>query len=604
MIDYISKVLYVLPGKKKNLIGLLVMFAFTSLLEAFGVSLVGGFVRLVSDPSIVEEPGALNQLYTLLNPDSFESFSLMVGGIIIFLFLTKSTLYFAAKSYIFHFVFTQKKLLISRLFNSYLRLPYEFHLSRNTASLIKNTIVETNHFTQACLLQLLNVGTSSVIIVVLLLLLAQTNILFLVMILGIILPVIILFNSFQKTFKRWGKISSQSQQGMIRTLNHGLGGIKETRIVGCESYFEAQMRYQGQRFSRAATLFSASQILPRILIETLLIIVVISFVAAVIFSPGQNTQSLASVLSVFAIASVRLISTASQLIQGISRMQNSAYSLDALYLDLKEIDKQGAEYVSPLLKQASPTESSAGKSSDNSPGKSTFNTVELDHITYRYNHDDATPALQDISLTLNKGQSIAFIGKSGAGKTTLVDVILGLLSIDQGDILVDGTSVFDDVRGWQNLIGYIPQSIFLIDDTIRSNIAFGVPADAVDAQRLQQAVEAAQLTDLMHDLPDGLETGVGERGVRLSGGQRQRIGIARALYHEREILVLDEATSALDSETEAQVSEAIQSLSGQKTLIMIAHRLSTVRACDVIYLLEKGKVVKSGSFEEVVQPVG
>lgn len=192
------------------------------------------------------------------------------------------------------------------------------------------------------------------------------------------------------------------------------------------------------------------------------------------------------------------------------------------------------------------------------------------------------------------------IGQSGAGKTTLVDVILGLLTPQQGDIKVDGISIYGNLRSWQNLIGYIPQSIFLIDDTIEKNIAFGVPENEIDQQRLDKAIQAAQLSEVIENLPNGLKTRVGERGVMLSGGQRQRVGIARALYHEREILVLDEATSALDNETEQLVTEAIKSLSGVKTTIIIAHRLTTVEHCDRIYMLEKGRIVKSGSYQEVV----
>jgi ABC-type bacteriocin/lantibiotic exporter with double-glycine peptidase domain len=223
----------------------------------------------------------------------------------------------------------------------------------------------------------------------------------------------------------------------------------------------------------------------------------------------------------------------------------------------------------------------------------------LENITYHYS-DTLEPAIKNISLTIKKGQSIALIGKSGSGKTTLVDIILGLLKIESGDIWVDGVSIYSNLRCWQNLIGYIPQSIFLIDDTIERNIAFGVPDHLIDYEKLDKAIQAAQLTELIEQLPNGIKTSVGERGVRLSGGQRQRVGIARALYHDREILVLDEATAALDNETESMVSESIRALSGTKTMIIIAHRLTTVKHCDRVYMLEKGCIVKSGSYQEVV----
>jgi ABC-type bacteriocin/lantibiotic exporter with double-glycine peptidase domain len=223
----------------------------------------------------------------------------------------------------------------------------------------------------------------------------------------------------------------------------------------------------------------------------------------------------------------------------------------------------------------------------------------IQNLGYTY-PSSQKPAIEQINLTLQKGESIALIGKSGSGKTTLVDVILGLLEPQQGDILVDGISVYDNLRAWQNLVGYIPQSIFLTDESIEQNIAFGIPELEIDPDRLAQAIHSAQLEELIQQLPQGVKTLVGERGVRLSGGQRQRIGIARALYHEREILVLDEATSALDNETEKLVTESIQSLAGQKTMIIIAHRLSTVEHCDRLYVLEKGHIVRSGTYQEVV----
>jgi ABC-type bacteriocin/lantibiotic exporter with double-glycine peptidase domain len=228
-----------------------------------------------------------------------------------------------------------------------------------------------------------------------------------------------------------------------------------------------------------------------------------------------------------------------------------------------------------------------------------LNQIVLDKITYRY-PNTTLEALKNLSLTIKKGESVALIGKSGAGKTTLVDVILGLLIPEGGDIVVDGRSVYEDLRSWQNIIGYIPQSIFLTEDSLERNIAFGVPDHLIDHEKLRYAVQAAQLSEVVKDLPEGLNTLVGERGMRLSGGQRQRVGIARALYHEREILVLDEATAALDNETENLVTESIKSLGGTKTIIIIAHRLTTVEHCDCIYVLDKGQILDSGSYQDVV----
>ncbi|MGB5915630.1 MAG: ATP-binding cassette domain-containing protein, partial [Phormidesmis sp.] len=326
----------------------------------------------------------------------------------------------------------------------------------------------------------------------------------------------------------------------------------------------------------------------------------------------------------------------SQTLNAVGRMRSMSYALDMLYKDLKEIESYGMPAARPLTTASSASISTKGvsakgvsakgasvegaiaastsraaaaledRSSRSRPARagqslaSQFETsVSLKDITFFY-PNTKEPAIANISLDIRKGESIALVGKSGSGKTTLVDIILGLLQPSSGDILVDDQSVYTDLRAWQNLLGYIPQSIFLTDETIAQNIAFGIPVDEIDYERVNKAVKAAQLEDLVEHLPDGLETMVGERGMRISGGQRQRVGIARALYYEREILVLDEATSALDSETEKLVSDAINSLAGDKTLIIIAHRVSTIENCDRIYRLEDGRLQQSGTYEEVV----
>jgi ABC-type multidrug transport system fused ATPase/permease subunit len=590
VLKYLSKVLYILGEGKKNLLFLLLLFTVSSVLETLGVGLIGPFLNLSSNPESIHKNPSVHFIYQKLGMQSSGKFIFLLGVVIVAIFCIKSLLYFLAKTYIVRFSFDQKKLLISKLLHTYLTVPYTFHLSRNTASLIKNIVLETESFTHYCMLPLLNSAANLTVTFVLLLLLAKTNLVLLSMMLGILLPIFILFQRLGKKFSKWGETLSATYQEMVRIINHSLGGVKETRVIGCEAYFEEQMAYQAQIHSRAATLYFGSELLPRVLIETSLIVFIILFISISQLLSTDNTKDLTSVLGVFAVGSIRLIPSASQFVQAIAQMRTHSHSLDMLYLDLKEIDKEGNKKLKNL-----------SLNSLSSPNKSIPFTdrVDLKNITYSY-PGISEPSLNNISLSIRKGESIALIGKSGAGKTTLVDVILGLLEPNSGDIKIDGKSVYKNLRGWQNLIGYIPQSISLMDDTIERNIAFGVPDNLIDQEKLQNAIKAAQLEELLAQLSDGIKTSVGERGVRLSGGQRQRIGIARALYFEREILVLDEATSALDNETEALVTEAICSLSGTKTMIIIAHRLSTVEHCDRVYMLERGNIIKSGSYKEVV----
>ncbi len=597
MLKYLSKVLYILAGAKRNLVPLIFIFTISSVLETLGVGLVGPFLNLASYPESFHKIPLLDWVYRQLGMQSSSQFILMLGLIIIVLFCIKAFLYFLARIYTIQFGFHQKSLLISRLLHAYLVVPYTFYLKRNTASLIQNVISETEHFTHYCLLPLLNAVANFIVMFVLLLLLAKTSLLLLVMMLGILLPIFLLFQRFGGKLSKWGEILSKTHHEMIRIINHSLGGVKETRIIGCELYFEQQMAQQTQKHSRAATFYLGTETLPRILIETFLLVFLILFISlSQLYSKG-GTQDLISILGVFAVASLRLIPSSSQFVQSIAQMRRFSHSLDMLYLDIKEVDQQSKKR--PDLEFNPKAVSSFNFEKPEVPPMSFSDRVDLKNITYAY-PGTSDPSLRDISLTLKKGQSIALIGKSGAGKTTLVDVILGLLEPDSGDISVDGASIYDNLRSWQNLVGYIPQSISLIDDTVERNIAFGVPDHLIDSDRLNKAIKAAQLNELIEQLPDGIKTSVGERGVRLSGGQRQRIGIARALYFEREILVLDEATSALDNETESLVTEAIRALSGTKTMIIIAHRLTTVEHCDRIYLLKGGRIVQSGSYQEVV----
>jgi ATP-binding cassette, subfamily B, bacterial PglK len=591
MLKYLAKVSYVLTGKRKSLVLLFFMFALTSALEVLGIGTIGPFLHFASAPESLHKVAVFNWIYQQFDLQSSEQIIPLLGLFIVGVFCVKSLLYFLAKSYIFYFSFHQQKLLTTRLFNTYSRISYTFHLNRNTSTIIKNILSETHQFTQNCLLPLLNATSNAFVVVFLVALLAQNDLFLLATISIVILPIFLLFQRLGGKFKKWGQIKSQAQSKIIQIINHGLGGLKETRVIGCESYFEEKLAQQARDYARAATLFNSSHLLPRILIETIVIIFLIGFISLSQIFSDKSLQDLTSVMGVFAVASIRLVPSVSQFIQALGQLKNASYTLDMLYSDLKEIEKQGLNpRLQPSSKKNYPMNERAMTFSDR---------VDLINVTYRY-PGTSEPAIRQISLSLKKGQSIAFIGKSGSGKTTLVDVILGLLEPEGGDIQVDGTSIYHNLRSWQNLIGYIPQSIFLIDDTIERNIAFGVPDASIDPEKLARVIKAAQLEELVAQLPQGIKTEVGERGVRLSGGQCQRIGIARALYHEREILVLDEATSSLDNETERLVNQAIQSLAGTKTLIVVAHRLSTIEQCDRVYVLENGCVIQSGHYQEVL----
>lgn len=597
MSKFFSKLLYILKDSRLELLSLLFASIFSSALEAVGIGLIGPFLQIAMNPELIQANKFINQVYKSLNLDSNNEFIAVLGIALIILFCFKSIAYFFMKSYIYNFGYRQKGKISTKLMDTYLTVPYVFFLKKNTSTIIRNILVETEKFAQQVLIASLEAIANLLIIIVLIALLARTDIIFLALVSAIILPTFAFFYTLRKKFSSWGQTASECRNEIIRIINHSLGGIKETRVIGCEEYFQKQMDVKLKKYEVAESLFSSMQIIPRIAIETILVVFLILIVIIYQLFFGQSVQQLIPSLSVFAIASIRLIPAASQFIALVSYVQGATYSMDAIYLDLMELEQQNNSVKNSLHKQL---ENNGDK--PNFYANHSFNfrsKIEISNLTYYYPNIDS-PAISEICLNIKKGESIAFIGKSGAGKTTLVDIILGLLQPQSGDIRVDGLSIYEDIRLWQNLIGYIPQTIFLMDETLERNIAFGVPDELINQKRLNQAIEAAQLKDLIEQLPDGINTVLGERGIRLSGGQRQRIGIARAIYHKKEILVLDEATSALDNETEALVTKAIQALSGTITMIIIAHRLTTVEHCDRVYTLEAGRIIKSGSYKEVV----
>ncbi len=597
MINYLSRFFYILQGKKGALLFIAILVLIVSILEAVGIGLVGPFIALATDLGLIHKNSQFNWVYTQLGFRSEVQFVSLVGLGILGILYFKAFLGFQIQKYIFKFGFAQQADLRERLMSAYLRVPYIVHLSRNTAVPVQTILTETLTFANGILMPSLFCISNLAVVLALTLLLFKTDLIATALILIVLLLVSYFLYQFKDKLSRWGKETHESDVQMIRIINHGLGGFKETRVIGCEAYFENKLHEQAAKFKVAVSAYNAFSVLARYALEPILLTFLVGFTITYLFL-NQNPEKLTATLGIFGLASVRLLPAASNLMQSFSGIKSASYVVDQLYLDLKELEK--AEYKVDLNPSTNLRNGDLSSATSERKKAMTFtDKVSLDKVVYRY-PNVSEPALRDISLVINKGESIGLIGRSGAGKTTLVDVLLGLLIPESGDIKVDGISVGNNLRPWQNLLGYIPQSIFLMDDTIECNIAFGVSEDQIDRQRLSDAIQAAQLAELIEELPDGIKTIVGERGVRLSGGQRQRVGIARALYHECEILILDEATSALDNETESLVTEAIKSLRGMKTMIIIAHRLSTIEHCDRIYMLEKGQVVKSGSYQEVV----
>ena len=596
MLQIAKRLLYITPASKLSMVGMMLLFLFSSALEVIGIGAIAPFVSLAGKPESIHQYFFLSRLYQRSAVGDEAQFIALLGLLAMLLFCGKTFVSWLTQVSIFKYSSNQQRLLVNELIGRYITAPYPYHLKRSSSYIIDSIIEASNKFNfiiQSALASVANI----LIVISLFALLCYTSGLTMIVLLVVLLPALWLINSFKQKLKDWGRRSRDSRGNLIRIINHALGGIKETKVIGCEDYFQQQAMVETEILAKTTSNFFSFTIVPRFLIETVMVISTVGIICYFLFI-GRDIQGIHSVLGVYALASIRLLPAFSQTVGGINVIRNNSHTIEQIYSDIKELKRNETDRRRSLS-LASVEHNSDRVSYDVDSALKFEQYLTLDNIAYSYPNQSQL-AIEDLSLKIRRGESIALVGKSGAGKTTLVDIILALLIPHQGDIRVDGMSIYNNLRNWQNLVGYIPQAIFLADDTVKNNIAYGVPAEQINEVRLNKAIAAAQLSEVVANLPQGINTEVGERGVMLSGGQRQRVGIARALYHEREILILDEATSALDNETESSISEAIAALSGQKTLIIIAHRLTTVAHCDRIYELSQGKIVRSGTYQEVI----
>jgi ATP-binding cassette, subfamily B, bacterial PglK len=578
----IRKVLYLFSDREKIQIGLIFLLMLVGAgLETLGVGLIPPFVALLGNPEIIQKQPILNWLYTKLGSSSNQTFLLWMSVILLGIYLLKNA-YLAVLTYRqYYFLYKKQISLSSRLLQAYLYSPYTFHLQRNSAELVRNITSEIPQFFVGVLVPALILATEIMVmscIALLLVIIEPVSSAIAAVFLGI--SIFWLNRTIRKQMSGQGLIRQEEGGQMIQWVNQSLGGIKETKVLGRETFFLDAFTRSAKAFGKANLFVGLATQLPNLFIDTVLISAVLLIV---IFSliQGRAIQSILPMLSLFAIAALRLMPSAKRIVSTITTIRYLKHAVDLIYQDLVSLETTPNSLPNP-----------------DSPTVQLKQLIELRNIHYQY--PNATkPSLSGLSLAVTKGESIAFIGSSGAGKTTIVDVILGLLKPTEGEIFVDGENIFADLASWQRQIGYIPQSIYLSDDTIRSNIAFGLATDQINESQVWSAVKAAQLEKLVNSLPEQLDTPVGERGIRLSGGQRQRIGIARALYHNPEVIVMDEATAALDNTTEREFMQALEAMSGQKTMIMIAHRLSTVKNCDRLYFLQSGQIAAMGTYDEL-----
>ena len=537
--------------------------------EMLSLGLLIPALSIILNSEIAQEYPILKPyLLYLGNPSQKE---IIIGGmsLLAIIFLIKTL--FLVFLYWFQnkFTSTLQVQLTTTLYAIYLKQDYQFHLKRNSAELIRNTQTEVILFNRAAsALILISTELAIIFAVVFTLILVEP---FGTMIVMIVLSfsVLIFHQASKKKLVEWGEKRQDLSKEINQFLLEGLGGVKDIKLLGREDYFIDNYNLKNRLWAGINISQLTLSQLPRLYLELLGIFGLVILVIVMVLQ-GNQIDTLLPTLVMFAAGAFKMIPGFNRIMGAIQNVKLTVPVVNVLHSEFlfeKEIKKNNANEV--VLRSE----------------------ISVEDVIFMYQNTHKK-VINKINLKIKKGESVGFIGKSGSGKSTLIDLILGLLEVNKGAILIDGININDINQSWQKNIGYVPQSIYLTDDTLQKNIALGIPEDQIDEKAIRRAMKQAQLNDFIQDLEEGIDTYVGERGVRLSGGQRQRIGIARAMYHNPSVLVLDEATSALDSATEKNVMEAVYLLKGEITIIIIAHRLSTLNGVDRIYHLDKGNLIK------------
>lgn len=551
-----------------------------------GIGIIMPFVSIISKPELLSSDKIFYTLYNLSGVETYQQFILLFCLVLLAFYCLKNTFL----AYMYHYqnrvIFGRMHEVATSLLATYLKAPYSYHISCNSSDLQRNI----NHdvivvFNWIVLQSFCLASDLLVMIVVILMLLTLGPLPTLAAMLLIAISTTIFFYVIRKKISRLGGGERRHVGNMIKTIQQALGSIKETKILCKEPFFVTTFAQYCKEYTNARRTIMTVNELPRLFLEAIAVCSMLVILVVNLLREIELNLILPSI-ALFAAAAFRLIPATTRIIRSTNMIRHYWPSLEVVFKDLTSLSI------------------SMSQAPQNASLLTNFNigyeeSIELDNVYFQYENSNEA-VLNGVSLSIHKGQAVGFVGRSGAGKTTIVDIILGLLSPTNGRILVDGLDIRKNQKGWQKRFGYIPQQIFLTDDTVKRNIAFGVPDESIDEQRIWEVLSLVHMKAFVQKLSGDLNSQLGENGVRISGGQRQRIGIARALYFDPEILILDEATSSLDNETEQAVSGAIAALTGKKTLVIIAHRLSTVEKCDRLFLLSAGKLIAEGSYEELV----
>ena len=587
------------PAERLRFAGVLGAMLTMGIMQMAGVGVILPFVSLLSNPEHVHTNAALDWLYTVLGFASVNGFLILIGSVLLAILVLSNAVTALTIWLMTRFSWGVQQRISARLLEGYLHQPYEAFLNRNSAETGKNILIESQQFANGVLmpaLKALAFGITAAMIVGFLFWLEPLLALAVTLIFGC--AYLLVYLTIRRVLLRTGRTRMAANTERFKAVGEAFGSVKEVKVLNREAHFIHRYDPAARTFADAMAKSQVLAQVPRYAIEGLAFGIVMAAMLYLLAS-GQGLQSALPLASAFVVAGYRLLPALQNIYQGFAQWRFNQSVLDTLQKDL-------SAHQPPAQAASRTTQTQPASNVYTGPHESVKlafdQTIELRNLTYHYPHTSA-PSLDAISLTIPRNSFVALTGQTGAGKTTLADIILGLLEPSAGEIRIDGTVLTEDNRSqWQANLGYVPQDIYLTDSTIASNIAYGLAEAEIDHSAVERAARIANIHDFITDkLPEGYDTIVGERGVRVSGGQRQRIGIARALYHDPAVIVLDEATSALDNETERRIVNELDAMRGGRTLIVIAHRLTTVQKCHEVFMLHDGRIAARGSYNELIK---
>jgi len=585
MQNYLKKIIFLLGDDKKKLPFFFMLFIMLSFLDVIGIGLIGPYISIVTDSGKADI--FIKTLESYLNREFNASMAIYLASIILLsIFVIKTIFGVLINKLIINFGASQQIRLRTFLMKSYQSLPYQKYTNRNSSDYLFNIQQLVPQYSQKILVGGIRAMCEAMVITCILIFLAITNFVAFIMISAVFIALLLAYDFvIKKRLIVYGEKANLAGSKTMQSINEGIEGLKEIRILQKEDFFYRRVKKQTTNYANFYALSAFFQSIPKYLLELSMIIFLVLFVMLSI-SFGQNTQDLLPVLGMLGVAAIRLVPSINILSVAISSIRFAKDGIHRLYDDYAELTKLPIDnLVSEKTKE---------NQADN------FKSLELKNISFKYQNSKIN-ALNSITFNIKRGDSIGLIGPSGSGKTTLVDIILGLYKPTEGEILFNGKPLNKNIKQWRENVAYLPQQVFLFDDSIKNNIAIGKSLNEIDQNKLEDAIRKASLKNLIEELPEGENTLIGERGIRLSGGQRQRIAIARAFYMNKDIIILDESTSALDTSTEEAIVNEIEEQRGDKTLITIAHRISTLRYCDKILSIKNGGIISLDTYEDLIK---